>query len=331
MTLGGCAKADAVPGSPRIHTPVRYKDFGELSVEGGEPYYVSFPFENVGAAPLQILGIRKSCGCADADVTKATLEPGEQAEVKVEVVPTQAAEEEHHAVTLFTNDARRPQVKLRFSWQAVAPLELHPDRIDFGTLVSGQTVEKTVEVATRESARFPDCSTLSIETSPSSVTADWENGDAGGTQPGADRLLIRVQAGEVRGEALGRVRVTLKGCWRDRLVIPLRWRVRDVVEASPAALFLGTGQSGDVVSGHVVIAAAKDQQLELREVRFESARLHAKPVTKQIAQHSAMVTVETELPEEASAYDGKLVITCVKPIERTIVVPTSAYVTAGGT
>jgi hypothetical protein len=106
--------------------------------------------------------------------------------------------------------------------------------------------------------------------------------------------------------------------------------VRDVIEATPSALFLGSGKPGEVVSGHVVLQASSGQQLKLREVEFASASLDAKPVTKQIAQHIAMVTIETELPGEATTYDGELVITCVKPIERTIVVPTSVYVIANG-
>jgi hypothetical protein len=46
---------------------------------------VAFPLRNDGTAPITFTGVRKSCGCSDAELAKTSLQPGEETTLNVAV------------------------------------------------------------------------------------------------------------------------------------------------------------------------------------------------------------------------------------------------------
>lgn len=86
FNLVGCSPPAPGPGEILAETRV----FEDIPPEqAGQPSYDTnaiFTFKNEGGTPVKILGLGKSCGCAEPNVTPTTLGPGEQGTLRVKAL-----------------------------------------------------------------------------------------------------------------------------------------------------------------------------------------------------------------------------------------------------
>ena len=131
----GCEKTTSPSGPPRIHFPSVSQNLGEISIapRGRD---VEFSFVNRGLSPLHISRLVTSCGCVDAVARPATVAPGEPGTIIVRIAPAES-EEKHASVAVHSDDASNPAVRISLSWRAVAPLDIDPVLLDFGSVRPG--------------------------------------------------------------------------------------------------------------------------------------------------------------------------------------------------
>lgn len=326
-----CSRTEQSSGPPQIHFLETEHELGELAVDPNQTYPVSFTFKNRGFSPLRIEQVVSSCSCTNTHITKDHLEPGEEGQIHVSIA-VEIPEERRATLAVYTNDPLNRHVKLNLSWRAVAPLEFDSYQVDFGALRPGETAERTLALVRRADERWPACNVGLPKCFPdANMQAEWieDSASESDASPGK-QLRIRVVAGEESGESKGRVIVQLTECWRPTLVIPVTWRVRDLIEAAPSMLFLGTDEPGQRPSGQIMVSADSDAELEVRDVKFKDPVEGSSVTWERQTPNSVLVHVEMRLGEEVGLQKSEIQIVCSKPVEKTVTVPISAFVRADG-
>lgn len=127
--------------------------FNELSHNWGpvaRGATVRYPFylTNTLNEPINIVGLRPSCGCTSGASDKSLLQPGERATVEAQMDTTNFVG--HKAtilfVTLVTSSGKQAEVRLAVSSDIQSDIVLNPGTVDFGYLVAGQEVTRTVRI-----------------------------------------------------------------------------------------------------------------------------------------------------------------------------------------
>ena len=92
-------------------------DYGEIvkGSDGGR----TFTFENTGDAPLEIKGVRSSCGCTIPKKPEAPIAPGEKGEITVRY-DTNRAGEFRKTITVNTNVASASIIALKIRGNVLA-------------------------------------------------------------------------------------------------------------------------------------------------------------------------------------------------------------------
>lgn len=100
------------------------------------------------------------------------------------------------------------------------------------------------------------------------------------------------------------------------------------MEASPAALYLGTGLPGQTLAGQVVVHSGRGEELEIEDFAWVSTTLEAQPRMERLGEGRYLIRIATTLPTRTGVHDSKLTVRCHKPAVRSVVIPVSAYVLA---
>ena len=236
--------ATPAAAGPRIEFDSTSRDAGEIAVRRGGHEF-SFPYRNSGTSTLTIEHLASSCGCTAAVATRKELAPGASGEVRALVTPDEA-EERLATITVFTNDPVQPRTVLQLVWRAVAPRRIDPPTLDFGTLRPGERAEKT--------ARLVRLDVPGAE--PGRITAVTRPDGAPFTvERTGDALRVLLTAPAEAGDGTGTVSVELDGAWVDGLRLPVRWRVRDVVDVRPGVVSFNPGPPGGERSTRVIVSA----------------------------------------------------------------------------
>jgi hypothetical protein len=198
----------------------------------------TFVIHNNGLAVLKLFGLSKSCGCVEADVTPAVVEPGSVAQLSVLIRPTRT-EHRSAVVIIDTNDPRAPISEVRLKWRSRGPVEVIPQEVDFEGVDGNSIVEKEFMVRVDFSQlSAPSCEpTWHIPTGRGlSIRKGME------VYRGTLRETIwslRLEAGEDTGTDDMVIHGEFEACGLPKEVIRVRWSVEGKVRAEPPRLFLG--------------------------------------------------------------------------------------------
>ncbi|MBI1322670.1 DUF1573 domain-containing protein [bacterium] len=111
---------------------------------------VRYPFRmtNTTNEPINIVSLRPSCGCTSGASDKSIVAPGDTATIEARMDTTNFVG--HKAtilfVTLITASGRQAEVRLAVSSDIQSDIVLNPGTIDFGYVVAGQEVTRTLRI-----------------------------------------------------------------------------------------------------------------------------------------------------------------------------------------
>ena len=107
----------AQASSPMISFDMDTIDYGEIvkGSDGGR----TFTFENTGDAPLEIQGVRSSCGCTIPKKPEAPIAPGEKGEITVRY-DTNRVGVFRKTITVNTNVASASIIALKIKGNVLA-------------------------------------------------------------------------------------------------------------------------------------------------------------------------------------------------------------------
>ncbi len=126
------------------------KDFGP--VPHGSRLFHSFPVTNVHAVPVEITGVRASCGCVKATRAKRVLQPGESTTIDVSLDTREFTGPDKETVRVAVGPSPVSTCDLAITADSRSDVLLVPDRISFGTVARGQTSSLSIEVEYRGAA-----------------------------------------------------------------------------------------------------------------------------------------------------------------------------------
>jgi len=98
---------------PRIVVEPTFQDLGEVPQE---PLELSYTVRNEGGSPLRIEKVSTSCDCTKAAVEPSTIAPGDSAELRVTLDPTEDNLYGNllRVIYLRSNDPDSPEVEVEF-------------------------------------------------------------------------------------------------------------------------------------------------------------------------------------------------------------------------
>lgn len=88
-------------------------DFGTITM--GDKIHHTFSFTNEGGRDLIIRRTKASCGCTSPTPEKKVIKPGETGTIDVQFNSLGKKNEQHHLVTVITNDPKNPETSLEIS------------------------------------------------------------------------------------------------------------------------------------------------------------------------------------------------------------------------
>lgn len=309
-------------GPPMIHFSSPEIDLGEIEFapDGRE---IEFPLENRGMQPLRIKGTVSSCGCAVARVDRTELAPEETSRIIAVISPRQS-EERSAMITVYSNDPARPKAMLRLKWKAIAPLDLDPPSIELGIVRPGTNPSASVNLVWRSASA--KCVIKAIECYPlEEVHAEIGDGPRKTNDLPTQTLRLTVAPKREPGLRNGRVTLRLDGCWQDEIVLPISWRVQDVIEASPERVFLGIG----------VAEASCEKCCKLMStagpIVIESIELAQPDSAIDVQIHSmdasdAEIMIRWTLPQAPGLHSATLRVNVTEPERRQLEIPVSIFV-----
>jgi hypothetical protein len=122
--------------------PAITHDFG--TVPQGTVCVHKFPLTNIYDVPMQVIDVRKSCGCLEAYPPQKVLQPGETAEfvVSMNTAKFTGANTQTLYVTLGPNYVSTAILKLQATSRG--DVQLNPGSVNFGTVAQGSRLSQTV-------------------------------------------------------------------------------------------------------------------------------------------------------------------------------------------
>ncbi len=327
--------------SPQAQFETLLADFG--SIYDDQTTHYSFAFRNTGEAPLEISGIKRSCGCTTATVTKTSIAPGERATVDVTIALEGRQGAQRQQIYLATNDPEHPLVTLCYQGYSVKPYLVSVDNLKLGQALPGEDLSATAEILDRgdSSLRIQGLTaTLDSEAPDSASTAaaiELSTGysplsgikgetmemsyppqptvvEIDPTQPVryAIRLGARVSKQAIPGNYTGHIVVSTNDSRRPRLEIPFSLSVLEDLTVVPPSLNFGVAGRDSIVrreivirsrAGRTIAASPADLQME-----FDGAG-GARPVLERIdtAGTSATLLVALNIRELDPALGNGLV------------------------
>ena len=107
----------AQASGPMINFEIETIDYGEISK--GSDGVRSFIFENTGNAPLEIQGVRSSCGCTIPKKPKGPIAPGDKGEITVKY-DTNRVGVFRKTITVNTNVSSKAIIALKIKGNVLA-------------------------------------------------------------------------------------------------------------------------------------------------------------------------------------------------------------------
>lgn len=127
--------------------PERSIDFG--SVPRGAVLTHAFTLANQTDGPVQIVGVRASCGCTSGRITSQMIPPGGQGVVEAVMDTTQFTGRKATKLYVKVQDrrGRRAEVTLDVAATIQSHVVVRPGVVDFGAIASGTPQQKDVRIA----------------------------------------------------------------------------------------------------------------------------------------------------------------------------------------
>lgn len=131
-------------GNPQVQAIDPVYDFGK--VYSGTAVKHIFRLKNVGTAPLNINGVRTSCGCTAAQPTKKQLLPGEESDITVTFDTRTDHGPATRTITVFTNDQSHQQLDLTMRGDVKVQVAANPSLVIFERVKRGTEQSQQVTV-----------------------------------------------------------------------------------------------------------------------------------------------------------------------------------------
>ena len=142
----------ALAAEPLPKVVVRETEFNFGTVRQGVAVEHRFKVENAGSAPLKILKMHSSCGCAAAVLDSDTINAGGETSVKTTFDTTGFQGLKVKTVRLYTNDPKQASFVLTLKGVVQPDVVVSVPRVRFGDLTKGAAASQQLTVTVERSS-----------------------------------------------------------------------------------------------------------------------------------------------------------------------------------
>lgn len=283
-----------------------------------------FDVMNTGTSNLDITELRRSCSCTQVEIDHTRIPPGMSAKIKLTISPKQA-ERRSASVTIHSNDPERPSVRLSLDWTSRGAVSVDTDTLNFGVVRPDIEARRTIHV-TRDLKEIPGTCTTIFRSNPSGVIRAELKGRSESSVSIVETwdLIFRSQAD--LPNSTGRVYLTFDGSDQGGVAIPMEWKLRPPVEATPKSLYLGVGTHSTQVNATIDISSDPGTVLRVARVENVDRQIEFESTLEQITPETARIKIQARMPDKDGSHVGEIQIVCESPAGVTIKIPIVAVV-----
>lgn len=237
-------------------------DFGNINDDKAAVH--EFKFTNVGTGPLTIQSVQGSCGCTVPALQKREYAPGESGQIRVEYNPHNRRGKQHTNVTVTSNDAKNPQLKLDINSNVIPQIQMDPPLANFGTVDRGQAAVQTIMV----SSRNPDLKVTAVSSNTPSVIATLGEAKPG-TLDGSAVMQYPIELKVAQNVAAGQLQSLISITTTDTkrvLTVSAMGEVVGTIAATPARVQLGGLSENQPVNSQVRLASRNGKAFKILSV-----------------------------------------------------------------
>lgn len=227
-------------------------DFGPVprGAKGRHPFVLT----NRTAEPLTIVDVRASCGCTSGRADKSLVQPGQTAVVEAEMDTRNfvGVKATTLYVTVATASGGTVEVGLRVQSNILSDIVLNPGTIDFGTVVQGQPIERSLTI---DRVGEPGWRAERMLTGSRSLQGSLTETVRNGGQVGY-LLKVAVKPDAPAGPIREEIRILTNDRSSGGIPVLVTGFVRGKLTVTPSVLAMGVASSAAPMTGKVVVRGA---------------------------------------------------------------------------
>lgn len=317
-------KPGVVPSGPvsdtaKITFTANEQNFGVISDE--KNVQGEFTFKNTGTTTLTIYSTSGSCGCTVPQLSKKDYAPGEEGSIKVEYHPQNRRGPQHTTVTVNTNDASQPSVRLDVKSEVRPQVMVDPPMISIGQLPKGKGGTFKATLTSRLKDVAPTSATPTIASLSAKVLPGAEV-DLNGEKVMQYPIEITVPPEAAVGQVTGNISIRTSDVARVLNMTVTGEVIGDVV-ANPARLQIGSLAPGAPFTNEMRLTSRSGKRFKVSKIE-EASGMPTKAFTSITFKESdaepwAWVVTATGTASQApGAIRGDLVLTTDIPGEEAV-------------
>ncbi|MGQ0633321.1 MAG: DUF1573 domain-containing protein [Planctomycetaceae bacterium] len=259
-------------------------DFGVVA-RGAEARY-RIEITNLYKQTIHISGVRKTCGCTEAKVSKETLATYEKAYLEIAMDTKKFTHEKTSTVTVMIDQPVYAEVTIPIKAYIRTDVVLTPGGVQFGGITRGADAEQRIDVAYAGRQNWAIRNVVSKN--PAVVGRVVETRRAGG-RVNYD-LFVTVKGAAPAGEIRELLTLMTDDAGNPQIPVLVEARVENEYSVTPELVDFGTLRPGDRKTMNVVVRGKKpfaiekvesEKSADIFEVRLpqESRPLHVVPLT----------------------------------------------------
>jgi len=298
MVLAWSAEAAAQEWAKKLFETNSH-DFG-IVARGSKQEY-SFIVNNIFKEDIHISGLRSSCGCTTARITKETLKTHEQSEIVVAYNTKSFLGGKSATVTVTFDEPYYAEVQLTVKGYIRSDVVFQPGSVEFGSADSGQGAEVTISVSY---AGREDWEIVDVRSANEHFEVELQETLRNGGRVNYD-MIVRLKPDAPSGYIHDQLLIVTNDSGASNVSLPVEGQVVSALTVSPASLFLGVVKPGDTVKKRLVVRSSKpfrivsvrcdDASFTFEPPDAESKPLHFVPVEFKAGDQPGQIEKKIEI------------------------------------
>jgi len=208
-----------------------------------------FKIKNIYEQNVHIASVRSTCNCTTPQIVKPDLATWETGEIVAEFNTRQFIGQKSAVVTVTFDKPRFAEVQLQVAGFIRSDVVLQPGEIDFGNVDVGTPAERRVQIsyAGREDWSLKDARTTDPNLRLQLIDMGRSRGHA------AYELVVRLARTAPAGYIKDQITLLTNDAQNPEFPIDVEGRVVSEITVSPASLFMGVVQPGQVVTKQLIV------------------------------------------------------------------------------
>ncbi len=304
----------------QIATENRAHDFGVVPSYSKQEH--TFEFTNSFDYPIQLVGIRASCGCTKPFVLTAHVAPGETGQVLAKY-DTKNFKGDKKATISVTVRRDKPftefgEIQFKVTGTIRRDVVLNPGTVAFENITLGKDTKRSVQILY---AGNPNWKIAEIQSTNPNITVSQKELQRNANTRRVDyELTLELNGDQPVGTFKDQILVTTTDKNNEKLAINIQGNVRSVVQVSPVKL--GVLTKDEKIEKRLIVRGARP--FEIKQVKTSDNRIQFTPSegsktlhiltykldTSSTGQIVSDITIETDDPDQAAttvAFEAQIV------------------------